>query len=316
MNRTGLWLDLECNAHQTPPGHPERVERLTALAESFEAAKLFEQCQVIPPIAASDEMLTRVHTLDYIQRLQAACAANQPMIDSADCPLHPETERIARWVSGTMVVTAQAIMSGQLQRAFLAVRPPGHHAEVSLAMGFCYYNHVAVAARSAQAAQPGARIAIFDFDVHHGNGTQHIFEEDPSVFYVSTHGHPDTLYPGTGYQQETGRGEGGGTTLNLPLSPDSGDDAFLPILRERVIPSIRGFNPDLLILSAGFDAHADDPLGNLLLSDAAFASMTDELCELADEICASRVLSMLEGGYNLEVLKRCVPQHVQRLCEY
>lgn len=315
MNKCGLWFDLACNAHQTPVGHPERTERLTAIAEALEAAQLPSRCAPIPAAPATDEMLTRVHKLAYIQRLKAACAAQQPMIDSADCPLHSETERIARLVSGTTVNAALAIMAGDLLKAFIAGRPPGHHAEVEEAKGFCYYNHVAVAARAVQAAHPNTRIAIFDFDVHHGNGTQHCFEEDPSVLFVSTHGHPATLFPGTGYPEETGRGAGGEATLNLPLPENCPDDVYLSLVRTQVFPKLREFDPQLLILSAGFDAHGDDPLGNVSLTDAAFETLTVQICELAVELCQGRVLSVLEGGYNLGVLKRCVTRHVELLAK-
>jgi acetoin utilization deacetylase AcuC-like enzyme len=298
---------------KTPAGHPERPERLTALAAALDQSGVIERCSRIEAESALDEDLLRVHTPGYLHRLRAACADQQPMIDTADCPLCPQTEQISRLVSGAMIAAAEQIMSGQLKRAFVAARPPGHHAEADFAMGFCYTNHVAVAAKAVQHQHPGARVAIFDFDVHHGNGTQHLFEADPSVLTISTHGHPDTLYPGSGYAEETGRSAGGGATLNLPLIVNTDDQQYLELLRSRVLPAIGSFHPDLIILSAGFDAHADDPLGNLSLTDECFEQMTDAILTLAEQVCDGRVLSMLEGGYDLGVLQRCVPRHVQQL---
>jgi acetoin utilization deacetylase AcuC-like enzyme len=234
-------------------------------------------------------------------------------MDDPDCPICEESSEIAFLVAGGVCNAARAIARGEIARAFCAVRPPGHHAERERAMGFCLLNNVALAAETLRAEFAMERILILDWDVHHGNGTQHVFESDSGVLFISLHGHPDTLYPGTGYADEVGIGAGRGFTLNLPFMPGAGDAEFRDAFLERVLPAADAFSPQFVIVSAGFDAHADDPLGNLRLQDDTYMFMCGEVLELARRCAGGRVLSVLEGGYNLAVLRRCVAQHVQML---
>jgi len=204
-------------------------------------------------------------------------------------------------------------MTGQATNVFCAVRPPGHHAEHAQAMGFCFFNNVAIGARYLQEKYGLERIAIVDWDVHHGNGTQHLFEEDPTVFYISLHEDPSHCYPGTGHRSEKGKGPGLGYTLNFPFPPRSGDWDYLEVLEEEVIPALAAFRPDCLIISAGFDAHANDPLAHMRLSRTGFARMGRVLAFFAQEYCQFRLITVLEGGYNLEVLEDCVEDHIRIL---
>jgi acetoin utilization deacetylase AcuC-like enzyme len=201
-------------------------------------------------------------------------------------------------------------MKGQVQRAFSAARPPGHHAEPDRAMGFCLFSNVAIAARYVQKAYGIERVGIVDYDVHHGNGTQAVFESDPSVLFISLHQDPRTCYPGTGREWETGSGAGAGFTVNIPMDPGSGDDDYLRALDSRVLPELDRFKPQILMISAGFDAHRDDPLAHIELSDEGFEQMTRMLVAVADAHCQSRVVSALEGGYNLVALGRSVVRHL------
>jgi len=195
------------------------------------------------------------------------------------------------------------------------VRPPGHHAERDRSMGFCMFNNVALAADVIRRECGLGRVVILDWDVHHGNGTQNAFYDDPSILYISLHGHPEYLYPGTGFAEEDGAGDGRGTTLNLPFLPGAGDNEYRQAFESRVIPAICAFEPEMIIVSAGFDGHGDDPIGITALTDGMFAEMLGSVLELAERYAGGRLLSVLEGGYNLEVLRRCVAQHVTMLGE-
>ncbi len=204
-------------------------------------------------------------------------------------------------------------MAGLVTNAFCAVRPPGHHAERSRAMGFCFFNNVALGARYLQKKYGLERIAIVDWDVHHGNGTQHLFETDPSVLYISLHQDPNTCYPGTGRKTETGKGPGLGTTLNFPFPPHSQDQDYLEVMDGYVLPALKNFRPDCLMISAGFDAHQDDPLALINLTQKGYLSMGALLGSFAKDFCDSRVITVLEGGYNLAVLEECVFDHINML---
>ncbi|HEY8668226.1 MAG TPA: histone deacetylase, partial [Tepidisphaeraceae bacterium] len=203
-----------------------------------------------------------------------------------------------------------AVMAGEVRRAFAAVRPPGHHAEPDRAMGFCLFGNVAIAARYLQQRHGLGRIGIVDFDVHHGNGTQAAFEDDPSVLFISMHQHPATLWPRSGHDWEIGTGAGRGTILNLPFDPGAGDEEYLMAMEHYVLPALDEFHPEMLLISAGFDAHRDDPLAQIELSDAAYEIMTRELVALAERHCEGKVVSALEGGYNLMALGRGVVRHL------
>jgi acetoin utilization deacetylase AcuC-like enzyme len=310
MTPVGIVLDERYRRHQAGPGHPERPARLEAIESGLAEAGLLASCPRIEPRPIDPELVERVHTGEYLQRLRQACQEDRPFIDTPDSGICAESYRIAELAAGGVVEATRRIGTGEIKRAFCAVRPPGHHAEADRSMGFCLLNNVVIATHVLRAEFGLERVLILDWDVHHGNGTQHLFETEPAVLYVSLHGHPDTLYPGTGYESETGRGAGEGFTINVPLLPGTDDAAYREAFEARVIPPIDRFAPELILMSAGFDAHADDPVGNLRLSDEAFAWMTRTVVQLADRHADGRILSVLEGGYDLDVLRRCVTEHV------
>jgi acetoin utilization deacetylase AcuC-like enzyme len=256
-------------------------------------------------------MLSRVHDAAHIRRVVDACAAGERFIDSMDTAIGTESARIARLAAGSLSALCAEVASGRLDGGLAAVRPPGHHAERDLAMGFCLFNNVAVAAAMLRAECGVDRLLIVDWDVHHGNGTQHIFEDDPSVFYYSSHQMP--LYPGTGHAYERGRGNGLGTTLNVPLRPGDGDEPFLAALAGALVPAMEGFRPDFVLVSAGFDAHRADPLGGLRVSTGAFADATRIVRGIAERFASGRVVSTLEGGYDLAALADSTALHLEAL---
>ncbi len=299
--------------HRTGPGHPESPDRLDAVAEALAAAGVLESALPIAPEPIDTGLLHLRHRPEYVRRFEQACREGAPLIDVPDCTISRESYRTALLAAGATVAATAAVVTGRARRAFCAVRPPGHHAESDRAMGFCMFNNIALAALAARLRYGVERVLIFDFDVHHGNGTQNAFYDDPAVCYISMHGHPHYLYPGTGLPEETGRGEAAGTTLNVPLLPGAGDEAYRAALTEQVLPAIRSFEPQLILLSAGFDAHRDDPLGNLALTDAMFVEVLECILEIARRCADGRVVSVLEGGYNLDVLRRCVAAHVELL---
>lgn len=282
--------------HQTPPGHPERPER----AEVFDAiASRWRKkgVEVVAPRVATREQLARVHDGDYIRRISETtgrAAALDP-----DTYTSPDSYEIALLAAGAAIDAVERVLGGSHRAAVAMVRPPGHHAERDRAMGFCLFNNVAVAAAHGRAL--GAKkVAVVDFDVHHGNGTQHIFEADRHVLYVSTHQYP--YYPGTGAAEEIGRGPGEGFTVNVPLEVGAVDDDYRAAFDRIVIPLLRQFEPDLVIASAGYDAHERDPLGGMRLTAGAFGAMTAELRAVAEECCRGRIVAVTEGGYDLEGL--------------
>jgi len=315
MSHVGILYDERFKLHETGPSHPERPARLDAVAAGLEAAGLLASCVRIDAVEADDEALLRVHSREYLDRLRAACRTGALYIDTPDSGICPASWEIARLAAGGTIEAARRIGRGEIQREFCAVRPPGHHAEAGYSMGFCLFNNVALAARALKDEFGVGRLAILDWDVHHGNGTQHTFELDPDVFFISLHGDPRFLYPGTGYPHESGRGAGAGFTMNLTFAPGTGDAEYRRVFESLVLPTLDGFRPEVLLISAGFDAHADDPLGSLSLSDEMFRWMSVETCRLAGRHAQGRILSVLEGGYNLGVLKRCVAEHVQTLVD-
>ncbi len=282
--------------HQTPPGHPEcwqRAEVMEVVASEWRA----QGEEVVAPREATREQLARVHDQEYMVQI-AETAGSAGSLD-LDTYASPETYEIACLAAGAAVDAVERVIGGRHQRALALVRPPGHHAERNRAMGFCFYNSVAVAA--AHARQLGARrVAIVDFDVHHGNGTQHIFDEDPSVLYVSIHQYP--FYPGTGAAGEIGVRSGLGFTINVPLEVGAADEDYRLVFMKVILPALREFRPDVILVSAGFDAHERDPLGGMRVTTAAFAAMTADLRNVADECCGGRLAAVTEGGYDLHAL--------------
>jgi acetoin utilization deacetylase AcuC-like enzyme len=282
--------------HQTPPGHPERPERAEVM-DAVAARWRDRGVEIVAPRAATSEQLARVHEPDYIRRISETALKSQQL--DPDTYTSPESYEIALLAAGAAIDGVERVMAESHRAAVAMVRPPGHHAERERAMGFCLFNNVAVAAAHAR-AQGAAKVAIVDYDVHHGNGTQHIFETDPHVLYISTHQFP--YYPGTGAADEVGRGAGRGFTVNVPLEVGAVDDDYQLAFATVVLPVLRQFEPDLILVSAGFDAHERDPLGGMRLSTAAFTAMTLELAAVADDCCRGRIVSVTEGGYDLHAL--------------
>ena len=294
-------------SHAMPAGHPECAERLRAVEQALEAERFATLIRVDAPLGTIDQVAL-CHDRDYAQALIASSPATDIVQIDADTLMSPGTVEAALRGVGGAVHAVDEVFGGTARNAFVAMRPPGHHAERARAMGFCFFNHAAVAARHAQAAHGAKRVAIVDWDVHHGNGTQDIFWNDDSVLYASTHEMP--LYPGTGAASEQGEH---GTIVNVPLDPGTGSDEFREAFDIAILPRIADFRPDLIIISAGFDAHWRDPLASLNLREADFAWATRMLMELADTHAAGRVVSILEGGYDLDALAKSSAAHVAAL---
>ncbi len=261
-----------------------------------------------PPRSDLSGWIAQVHSPGHLSRLERLQPETGIVRIDADTLMSSESYRVALLAVEGTLAAADGIMTGQFTNAFCAVRPPGHHAEANRAMGFCLLNNVAIAARYLQHRHGLKKIMIIDWDVHHGNGTQHIFEEDPTVFYFSIHQFP--LYPGTGRADEHGRGAGEGYTLNCPLPPGKGDDEYMTVFEKSLRPAVEAFRPDFFLISAGFDAHRDDPLANMGVTEKGFGEMTRMVKDWARVHCEGRVLSCLEGGYHLDALARSVGRHL------
>ena len=301
-NLLGLLLDPVFESHDTGPGHPERPERLSALRKGLSEKDLVSRCKRIEPAEAAIKDLLSVHSKNYLDRLEFACKSGMSYIDTTDSAICPDSFYIAKLAAGGTIEATDLVASGKLNSAFCALRPPGHHAERDYSMGFCLLNNVALAAMRLKTLHGIGRIAIIDWDVHHGNGTQHAFDQDPGVLYISLHQSPETLFPGTGFAHETGKGAGLGTTLNIPLPPGTGDEEYLEAFDRQAVPLLEKFAPEFLLVSAGYDAHADDPLASLSLSLNAFSELNQRVIRLAGEYCEGRIIAVLEGGYIPEVL--------------
>lgn len=295
-----------CLTHDPGTTHPESPARLKAVLAALDTAEFAAVARREAPLAEV-EQIARCHSRRYVeQALQAIPTSGLVGLDP-DTLVSPGSGEAALRAAGAVAMAVDAVMGGEVRNAFCAVRPPGHHAEASRAMGFCLFNNVAIGAEQARKVHGLARIAVVDFDVHHGNGTQHMFEKDADLFYASTHQWP--LYPGTGAAEETGVGN----IVNVPLAPMSGSREFRAAMSELVLPALRRFQPELLLISAGFDAHADDPLASLRLVDDDYDWATRMLMALADEYCGGRVVSTLEGGYDLAALAASAAAHVRAL---
>lgn len=296
----------ETPVHETPQGHPERPERMLAVQAAL-GLDVFKS--LVRETAESADLLLEagVHSDAYLAKLQALRPAEGLAQIDADTWISPGSLNTVAAGLGAGLRALDAVITGEVNNAFCAIRPPGHHAERETPMGFCLVNSIAIVARIAQRQHGVERVAIVDFDVHHGNGTQDIFQDDPSVFYASSHQMP--LYPGTGAASETGVGN----ILNVPLDSDTGGDAMRAAYDRLILPAVEAFNPDLLLISAGFDAHHRDPLAGLNWTGEDFAWVTGRLLDVADQKCGGRVVSMLEGGYDLEGLAEGVAQHVHML---
>jgi acetoin utilization deacetylase AcuC-like enzyme len=297
----GLIVDPVFLEHRNPPGHPERPERMAALIRG--CSGLPETIARIPPCPAEQEWLEKVHSRQHLERVRGGGAESIQALDP-DTFTSARSEQVARLAAGGAIRLLQLIQSRQIRAGFSLARPPGHHASRDRAMGFCLLNHAAVAAEWALQERLARRVAILDFDVHHGNGTQEIFWSRSDVLYLSSHQYPH--YPGTGALAEVGASRGEGYTVNFPVPAGHGDDFFVPLYRDLALPVLRQFKPDLIIVSAGYDACDGDPLGGMKMTDQGFGRITELLVSAAGELCQRRLLFLLEGGYHLEGLRKGV----------
>ena len=296
-----------CVRHEMAAHHPESPERLRAVMRALEPQEFSPLVRGLAP-EATRKQLIRVHPAEYVDAILSVRPAEGRMVQlDPDTAMNAHSAEAALRAAGAAVAAVDAVARGEFARAFCATRPPGHHAEPARPMGFCLFANAAVAARHAQDAHGIARVAVLDFDVHHGNGTQACFEADPTLFLASSHQMP--LYPGTGAASETGVGN----ILNVPLRPYTDGVAFRRVWARDILPAVEAFAPGLIVVSAGFDAHRADPLANLELDEADFAWVTEAICDLAGRVCGGRVVSLLEGGYDLNALARSAAAHVRAL---
>ena len=296
-----------CLDHLTPPGHPERPDRLRAVEQALEDERFHILAREQAPMADAD-IITLAHPLEYFEAIRSASPSEGLIHIDADTAMSPGSFEAALRGAGGATLAVDEVMNQKAANAFVATRPPGHHAETAKPMGFCFFNNAAIAARYAQKRYDVERAAIVDFDVHHGNGSQDIFWSSKDVMYCSTHEMP--LYPGTGAVSETGEHD---MIVNAPLRAGNGGQQFRDAFESVILPRLRNFRPDILIISAGFDAHTRDPLANLNLVEADYTWVTQRLMQIADESAQGRIVSLLEGGYDLQGLSRSVAAHVTAL---
>ena len=311
MGKTGLVYDPRYLDHDMGAGHPESPNRLRAIIQQLGQSGMAARLTRIEPREAEDEWITQVHTPAYLSMLKTHAPASGRVSLDPDTSMSPGSLPAAYLAAGGALAAVDAIMNKQVEHVFCAVRPPGHHAEAGHAMGFCLFNNVAIAARYVQKKYGLTRVLIVDWDVHHGNGTQHSFEDDPSVLFFSTHQFPH--YPGTGRESERGRGTGEGYTINVPMEAGEGDEEYRSVFQKSLVPAADDFKPDFVIISAGFDAHKDDPLASMGLTEEGYADLTGIVAGIAKRHACERILSSLEGGYNLTALAASVDRHIQAL---
>ena len=281
MKKTGFLYDERYLRHDTGPNHPESPERLKAIYHGIKEAGLLPKLTLIHARRAELKWIETIHSKNYIKRFEAACHSGNSTFDYPDNQICAETFETALLAVGGILDAVRLVMTGKLDNVFCAVRPPGHHAEYDAALGFCYFNNVAIAARYLQIEWGIQRVGIVDFDVHHGNGTQHIFEEDPRVFYYSIHQHPTFAFPGTGRVFETGNGEGVGMTRNYPVLPGQGDKEYQGLVERDLVPVLSAFSPEVILVSAGFDAHVDDDMSDIHLSTGGYSRLMQRIVALA-----------------------------------
>lgn len=306
---TALITHPDCLNHVTPPGHPEQVARLEYILRALDAPEFDALQREKAPLVADDDLL-RVHPKEYVQAIRDASPVEGRVSLDADTHMSPGSLTAALRGAGANIKAVDLVMSGAVSNAFAAVRPPGHHAETQTPMGFCLFGNISIAAKYALDHHGLNKVAIVDFDVHHGNGTQDLVEGDHRILFISTHQMP--LYPGTGAAHETGAHN---NVMNIPLPPGAGTAQFRQVMDNHIMPTVAGFGPDLILVSAGFDAHLADPLASLEFSTEDFAYATEKLCDLADAHCEGRLVSNLEGGYDLDALAESAAAHVRVLME-
>jgi len=309
--KTGLVYDDVYLEHKTTPGHPERPERLVEIVKRLKAKGLYSQLHELKPAPAALHWIETVHSPDYIERAKRSCDKGAGYLDSPDVPISGRSYEAAVMAAGGMLAAVDAVIEKRTANAFCAVRPPGHHALENHAMGFCIFNNVAIGAKYIQKKYGLSNVLIVDWDVHHGNGTQAMFYDDPTVLYFSVHQYP--FYPGTGSRTETGAGKGLNYTVNVPLPAGSGDSTYLEAFKEKLQPAALAFSPDFVLISAGFDAHENDLLGQMAVTAEGFAELTEIVKAIALKCCGGRLVSALEGGYHLGGLAASVESHIRVL---
>jgi acetoin utilization deacetylase AcuC-like enzyme len=316
--RTGFVYHDKFLSHDTGIGHPEKPDRLKAITSYLIKTGVWQKLHHLMIDSAPIEIISKVHNPYHIKLVKDRCLLARidgySTLDQGDTVVCEDSYEVALLAVGGVLAAVDAVVNGLLNNVFCAVRPPGHHAESETPMGFCLFNNVAVAARYAQEKFGLKRIAIIDWDVHHGNGTQEIFYSDPTVFYVSLHQYP--FYPGTGAQTEAGDRNGKGFNLNCPMREGSGEKEYIDAFKREVIPKLEGYMPELVLISAGFDAHKDDPLAGINLTEDSFQIMTEMVAGLAKKYSQGRIISVLEGGYNLNSLSMSVEKHLEVLTKY
>jgi acetoin utilization deacetylase AcuC-like enzyme len=299
--------------HDTGIGHPEQPARQGAVMDRLEFTGLLDVLTPVKARIAGDDDIALVHTREYISLVREEVLAQRDQLSTGDTAISGQSLDAALRAAGCVLAGVDAVFAGTVNNAFCVVRPPGHHANSTTGMGFCVFNNVAIAARDAQKRYGVGPVAIIDWDVHHGNGTQDIFYEDGSVLFCSTHQSP--WYPGTGAEGETGAGKGAGATINCPLRAGSDRDDIMGAVEAKVLPALREFRPELVLISAGFDSRVNDPLGRFLLTDDDFVELTKMFLQTADQYAGGRLLSVLEGGYSLSGLASASAAHVSALCQ-
>lgn len=306
--RFGIVLDELFTKHWTPPGHPETAARISALLDAFSRWEHRDLVICSSPVSADPEWIVKVHSDRHFQAVKQTAGASESSFDP-DTQAGPESFQTALFAVGSGIKLTEQLLTGEIEAGFLLARPPGHHAETERSMGFCLFNTVAVMGQWAIEKKLASRVAIVDFDLHHGNGTQEIFYARADVLYISSHQYP--FYPGTGDFRETGQGHGLGYNLNFPLRAGTGDSFFAHLYEELVAPVLIEYDPDLILVSAGYDGHRDDPLGGMLLSADGYGSVVSVLNQVARQVAEGRILYVLEGGYNLKALADCVIRTIE-----
>jgi len=311
MNKTALLMDAAYKQHFTGHGHPERPERFDAVRDAIEKSGLSDKTLRIDPHTATDDEIALCHSTAYIKLVKRDIEVGHEMLSTGDTNIGPKSLEVALRAVGGVCNAVDTVMTGKARNAFCVVRPPGHHATPNRGMGFCIFNNIAIAARYAQKKHGIQRALIVDWDVHHGNGTQDTFYEDGSVFFFSTHQYP--WYPGTGAYDETGAGKGKGKILNCPFPAGAGEAEIVGAFRQKLAPAADAFKPDLILISAGFDSRVGDPLGRFQLTDEDFSNLTKLMMDIAGKHAKGRLVSVLEGGYNLNGLGAAAERHLKTL---
>ena len=309
---TGFYTNPIYLTHDTG-AHPENASRLRAIEQHLETEGVLSRLQTRSGRPAEPHEVNLLHTRKHIDRVEDAASGGVAMLDTPECVVSSGTYEAALHAVGAVLDAVVEVSDRQLDNAFCAARPPGHHAERDHAMGFCFFNNIALAAEFLARELGYSRIAIVDFDVHHGNGTQHLFEERPDVLFISTHQDPRTCYPGTGFAKEQGTGQGTGYTVNVPLPAGTEDEEYLHHFRTMVLPVLEDYQPQFVLVSAGFDAHRDDPLASLNLTERSYRELSHALVQVAEQYAGGRLVSLLEGGYDLRALSTSVREHVSAL---